>query len=65
MTSGDVYKYFKNAAGIATKSYYPDSPSKGVQCLFNYTMDGIQILGAFGYERIAEKDEEQLKRAVR
>jgi|LauGreDrversion4_2_1035121.scaffolds.fasta_scaffold522357_1 hypothetical protein len=28
-------------------------------------MDGIELLGAVGYQRVVENDEEQLKRALR
>ena len=41
------------------------SQNRGAKCLFNYTMDGIQLLGITGYRHIPTNDEEQLKRAVR
>jgi len=64
MTSGDVYDSFVRQGGLATDSAYPDSPEKGSQCLFTYAMDGIQMLGNHGYERIEAMNEEQIKRAV-
>lgn len=64
MSTGDVYKFFVNQGGLATKKDYPDTPAQGMQCLFTYAMDGIQILGSHGYERIDTLDEESLKRAV-
>jgi len=64
MSTGDVYKFFMGQGGLATKKAYPDTPDQGTQCLFTYAMDGIQILGTHGYERIDTLDEEQLKRAV-
>ncbi len=65
LTTGDVYKYYANAGAIATEKSYPFQQQKGHQCIFNFTMDGIELLGAVGYQRVVENDEEQLKRALR
>ena len=65
MTTGDVYKYYATAGGIATEKSYPFQQKKGYQCIFNYTMDGIQLVGSLGYSRVATNDEEQIKRALR
>jgi Papain family cysteine protease len=65
MTSGDVYKHLRVAGGLATRDAYPDAYMTGFECLWNYTMDGIQLLGDSGYERIPSNDESQLLKAVR
>jgi Papain family cysteine protease len=65
MTSGDVYKHLRVAGGLATRDAYPDSFRIGSECLWNYTMDGVQIIGEYGYERISKNDEDQLLKAVR
>jgi Papain family cysteine protease len=65
LTTGDVYRYFANAGGLATEQSYPFQPEKGYQCIWNYTMDGIQLVGPYGYSRVTPNDEEQLKRALR
>jgi hypothetical protein len=67
VTPGDVYNYFLKAGGIATEASYPfiNYVQRGRQCIFNYTMDGIQILGPGGYERVPNNDEEMMKRALR
>ena len=51
---------------MATEKFYPFSHT-GIagKCIFNYSMDGIQIAGSVGYERVPQNDEEQMKRALR
>jgi hypothetical protein len=46
------------SGGVATESAYPFKPETGPKCIFNYTMDGIQLVGSVGYERIPTNDEE-------
>lgn len=65
LTPGHVFNYYKTSGGVATQASYPTTASQGYECLFNYTMDGIQIVGATGYERVQANDEAQLKQAVR
>jgi hypothetical protein len=64
-TTGDVIEYFKNASALAERDAYPSSPSASSKCLLTLSMEGAQIMGQYGYERINAKDEDQLKRAVR
>ncbi len=58
MTPGDVFIHHRQAGGLATRDSYPDSYEMGDECLFFYTMQGIQILGQYGYERVETGDEE-------
>ena len=64
ITPGSLYEYYLSG-GLAIDAAYPMSRNRGAKCLFNYTMDGIQLLGTTGYRHIPTNDEEQLKRAVR
>ena len=53
--NGEVFSYYLNAGGMATEKAYPfvtDSQYQQGKCIFNYTMDGVQILGPDGYMRI-------------
>jgi hypothetical protein len=54
VTPGDVYNFYLKAGGLATESAYPfiNNVERGRKCIFNYTMDGVQILGPGGYNRI-------------
>lgn len=57
-TTGDVFEYFKNASVLAEKDAYPSSPSASGKCLLTLSMEGAQIMGQYGYERIDSKDED-------
>lgn len=63
-TPGDIFQSFLKQGGLATRADYPDSPDIG-ECNFTYAMEGIQILGDYGYMRIEPGDEESLRKAVR
>lgn len=64
LTTGDVYQYYAQSGGVATEDAYPFYHSTGY-CIFNYTMDGIQLGGSIGYQRVTPDDEVQLVRALR
>jgi hypothetical protein len=65
MNQTSVFKYYSTAGGVATEQAYPFGPQKGDKCIFNYSMDGIQLAGDMGYELTPANDEDQLKRALR
>lgn len=55
----------RTAGGLATKAAYPDAYESSVDCSFNFTMDGIQIVDLYGYERAESGNEASLLKAVR
>ncbi len=58
-TPGDAYQYYARSGGVATEEAYPFTHTTN-KCIFNYTMDGIQLGGSVGYQRVTPENEVQL-----